>query len=66
MLKEYLKKQEDYVLWQLLADIGSVLGSRTHVNPTSEFWIAAAKEVQSEIDTRLFTDYDKDNGESEL
>lgn len=63
MLKEYLEKQEDYVLWQLLADIGSVLGSRTHKNPTSEFWQQLAKEVQSEIDTRLFNDYEKD-GES--
>lgn len=64
MLKEFLQTQEDYVLWQLLADIGSVLGSRKNLNPTSEFWQQLAKEVQQEIDIRLFVEYDKDNEEN--
>jgi len=61
MIKEYLRKQPDCVLWTLLADISSVMESRTQGKQADTFWLVAAGEVKEEIDRRLFTDYDKDD-----
>ena len=60
MLKDYLTKQTDCVLWALLADISGVMGSRTQSKQSDEFWIAAATEITKEIDRRLFNDFDND------
>lgn len=55
-LETWMNEQEDYVLWQVLADIGSVLGSRTKRTSTDEFWYEIAKAANDEIDRRLFID----------
>ena len=63
MLKDFLSKQKDSVLWSLLADIGGVMESRTKPTQTDVIWTTLATEVTNEIDKRLANDYD--NGDCE-
>lgn len=60
MLSEYLEKQEDCVLWALLADIGGLLSERTQPTQTDNFWISIAGEITREVDKRLANEYDAD------
>ena len=58
MLSEYLEKQEDSVLWALLADIGSLMSERAQPTQSDNFWIAVAGEITREVDKRLANEYD--------
>lgn len=55
-LETWISEQEDSTLWALLADIGSVLGSRSTRVSTDAFWYQIAKAANDEIDRRLFID----------
>ena len=62
MLKQTIKNLHDSTLWRLLADISEIMGSDRHKDheETAAFWLSVANDLKTEIDTRLFDDYDND------
>lgn len=65
MLKEYLQKADEALLWRILYDISGIMSDSMRQKGTNtaadNFWISVAGEIANELDRRLFINYDKDD-----